>query len=129
MLAPFHPQDAWREHGVTVLHIGDRQPVDPLSAGARSTRSAAGGVPDERIAWDGRGLFLDVYHAWLIESRQGGCWVTTEENQNGFAARVQRVLMPGRMYRGHELWLTRLKARAEQGLPPGLTTLAEPPQG
>jgi hypothetical protein len=30
------------------LTIGDRQPVDPLSAGARS--AAAGGVPDERTA-------------------------------------------------------------------------------
>ena len=70
-------------------------------------------LPEERIAWDGRALFLDVYHAWLIERRPGGCWVLTEENQNGLAAHLQNLMMPRRMHRGHELWLTRLKAQAE----------------
>ncbi len=70
-------------------------------------------VPEERIAWDGSGFLLDVYHAWLIETRPGGCWVLTEENQNGLAARAQALLFPKRMYRGHELWLNQLKAQAE----------------
>lgn len=76
-------------------------------------------VPDERIAWDGAGTLLDVYHAWLIEPRPGGCWVLTEENQNGLAARAQAWLMPTRMHTGHDLWLARLKERAEAGpVPP-----------
>lgn len=75
-------------------------------------------VPHERIAWDGSGTMLDVYHAWLIEARPGGCWVLTEENQNGLAARAQALLMPNRMHAGHDLWLARLKQRAEAGLPP-----------
>ncbi len=70
-------------------------------------------VPDERIAWDGFGMLLDVYHAWLIEPRGSGCWVLTEENQNGLAARAQALLMPRRMFKGHRLWLERLKAKAE----------------
>jgi hypothetical protein len=70
-------------------------------------------IPCERIAWDGSGALLDVYHAWLIEPRPNGCRVLTEENQNGLAARAQAVLMPNRMHRGHQLWLERLKARAE----------------
>lgn len=70
-------------------------------------------VPDERIAWDGTGLLLDIYHAWLIEPRPGGCWVLTEENQNGLAAHAQAWLMPRRMHAGHDLWLARLKERAE----------------
>jgi uncharacterized protein YndB with AHSA1/START domain len=70
-------------------------------------------VPNQRIAWDGTGLMLDVYHAWLIEPRPGGCWVLTEENQNGLAARAQALFMPGRMHRGHQQWLELLKARAE----------------
>ena len=70
-------------------------------------------VPDERIAWDGTAFLLDVYHAWLIEPRPGGCWVLTEEHQNGLAARAQAALMPNRMYRGHQLWLERLRVRAE----------------
>ncbi len=74
-------------------------------------------VPDERIAWDGTGFLLDVYHAWLIEARPGGCWVLTEEHQNGLAARAQALLTPKRMYNGHQLWLERLRARAEAGQP------------
>jgi uncharacterized protein YndB with AHSA1/START domain len=74
-------------------------------------------VPPSRIAWDGAGLMLDVYHAWLIEPRGGGCWVLTEEHQNGLAARAQAILMPNRMFRGHQLWLANLKARAEEGMP------------
>ncbi len=74
-------------------------------------------VEGERIAWDGSGLGLDVYHAWLIEHRPTGCWVLTEENQNGLAARLQARLMPRRMYDGHQLWLRQLKARAEAAQP------------
>jgi len=72
-------------------------------------------VPAERIAWDGRGTLLDVYHAWLIEPRGPGAWVLTEESQNGLAARAQALFMPKRMWRGHQLWLERLKAEAERG--------------
>lgn len=68
-------------------------------------------VPCERIAWDGSAVLLDVYHAWLIEKRPGGCWVLTEESQNGLAARAQALLMPRRMHDGHALWLRRLQAR------------------
>ena len=70
-------------------------------------------VPCERIAWDGAGLGLDVYHAWLIESRPGGCRVLTEEHQNGVGARLQAWLAPRRMFDWHQLWLERLKQRAE----------------
>ena len=72
-------------------------------------------APAERIAWDGHGLLLDVYHAWLIEPRGAGCWVLTEETQNGLAARAQALFMPKRMWRGHQLWLERLKGEAERG--------------
>lgn len=74
-------------------------------------------IPYERIAWDGSGMLLDVYHAWLIEARPKGCWVLTEENQNGLAARAQAIFMPNRMRRGHQLWLEGLKAKAESGSP------------
>ena len=74
-------------------------------------------IPNGRIAWDGTAFLLDVYHAWLIEVVPGGCRVLTEEHQNGFAARAQARLMPNRMYHGHQLWLERLKARAEAAQP------------
>jgi uncharacterized protein YndB with AHSA1/START domain len=70
-------------------------------------------VPEQRIAWDGTALLLDVYHAWLIEPRAGGCWVLTEENQNGLAAVAQKMFMPNRMFGGHQVWLQKLRDKAE----------------
>jgi uncharacterized protein YndB with AHSA1/START domain len=69
-------------------------------------------MPPLRIAWEGQGVLLDIYHAWVIEARHGGCWVLTEEHQNGLAARAQALFMPRRMFRGHALWLERLKSNA-----------------
>lgn len=73
---------------------------------------------NSRIGWDGAGFLMDVYHAWLIEPRAGGTFVLTEEHQNGLGPRLQALLMPRRMFNGHELWLARLKAKAEGGPPP-----------
>ena len=81
--------------------------------GVRVTSTVREFTPFERIAWDGSAALLDVYHAWLIEPRDAGCRVLTEENQNGLVARAQAMFMPNRMFRGHRLWLERLKAMAE----------------
>ena len=62
-------------------------------------------VPGERIAWDAEGLGVLAYHAWLITPTATGCQVTTEETQHGFAARIGRLIFPGRMERWHQRWL------------------------
>ncbi len=69
--------------------------------------------PPFRIAWDGQAFALDIYHAWLLDPCRGGTRVLTEENQNGFAATLQDIFMPRRMFRGHALWLERLKESTE----------------
>lgn len=75
-------------------------------------------IPEERIAWDGTGLGLDVYHAWLLVPRDRGTWVLTEENQNGVGARLQSLFAPNRMSKWHQVWLERLRERAESGALP-----------
>jgi hypothetical protein len=75
-------------------------------------------VPNERLAWSARGTGIDVYHAWLIEKRPAGCYVLTEENQNGFLARVSSALRPGNMHRLHQVWLEALSEKAKSGPPP-----------
>lgn len=74
--------------------------------------------PPTRIAWTGRGFGLDVYHAWVIEPRGDGCHVLTAENQNGFAARLQALLLPRRMWTYHQMWLERLAVQARGKMPP-----------
>ncbi len=117
---------AWPEWYPNSARVGIDGGAQVLSDGAHFTWRTFGAsvsstvrefVPYERIAWDGAGFGLDVYHAWLIEDRPGGCWVLTEENQNGFGARLQSFLAPRRMFNGHQLWLQRLKQRAEASHP------------
>jgi hypothetical protein len=74
-------------------------------------------VPCERLAWDARAWGVSAYHAWLIEPRPGGCWVLTEETQQGWLARLGALLMPNKMHRVHQMWLERLQAMALDGPP------------
>jgi uncharacterized protein YndB with AHSA1/START domain len=75
-------------------------------------------VPGERIAWTAKGIGVDAYHAWLIEKRSDGCFVLTEETQNGWLARIGNLLMPNRMHSFHQIWLEGLQKQALSGFPP-----------
>ncbi len=68
---------------------------------------------NERIAWDAHGLGVDAYHAWVLTPRPAGCHVLTEEAQQGWGARLQKQVLPNRMYNQHQLWLERLRQNAE----------------
>jgi hypothetical protein len=74
--------------------------------------------PYERIAWDGHGSGLDVYHAWLIQKTIQGCNVITEETQRGWLARLGKTLRPNRMQQQHQIWLEELSKKSSTGLPP-----------
>lgn len=75
-------------------------------------------VPCERLGWTASGTGIDVYHAWLIEKRPSGCYVITEENQNGILDRLSNSLRPGNTERYHRVWLQNLMVKAKQGYPP-----------
>jgi hypothetical protein len=75
-------------------------------------------VPCKRIAWDAVGVGVRAYHAWLIVETSQGARVTTEETQWGWLARLNKFFMPNRMSDRHELWLSKLRDRAEHGTPP-----------
>jgi len=47
----------------------------------------------------------------------GSTHVLTEETQNGWLARLGKLLMPNRMAANHQLWLEGLSARGESGPP------------
>lgn len=74
-------------------------------------------VPGERIGWFALGLGVDVYHAWLIEPRGGGCWVLTEETQYGFMSRLGHLFLPRRMGKWHQIWLEKMAEKAAGGPP------------
>jgi uncharacterized protein YndB with AHSA1/START domain len=110
------------------VRINDGADAD-LSVGARFTWRTFGVsirsvvlelVPLERIAWNGFGIGVDVYHAWLITPTSSGSHILTEETQHGWAARLGSRLFPDRMSRFHQLWLEQLSVSARRG-EPGLT--------
>jgi len=74
--------------------------------------------PFERLGWTAKGRGIDAYHSWLIEGRQSGCHVVTEENQNGWLARLGHMTRPNNMSRNHQIWLEKLLEKAKGGLPP-----------
>ena len=75
-------------------------------------------VPGERIAWSARATGINAYHAWLIETRPSGCYVLTEETQNGWLANLNNMLRPRNMSEQHQNWLESLQRKAAGGLPP-----------
>jgi uncharacterized protein YndB with AHSA1/START domain len=74
-------------------------------------------VPLERIAWRAQALGIDAYHAWVLSKTDRGCHVLTEETQHGVLAKLQKLFLPNRMYRGHEKWLQGLADQASKGFP------------
>ena len=75
-------------------------------------------VLGERLAWSAHATGIDAYHAWLIEKRPSGCYVITEENQNGWLATLSNILRPQNMGKQHQNWLENLQRKAAEGPPP-----------
>jgi len=75
-------------------------------------------VAGERLAWSARATGIDAYHAWLVEKRPSGCYVLTEENQNGWLATLSNTLRPQNMGKQHQNWLESLQRKAKGGPPP-----------
>lgn len=71
--------------------------------------------PPHRLGWTAKGLGVDAYHAWLIERRDQGCWVLTEETQRGWLAVLSDLFRPHRMNLEHRRWLHGLQVKALGG--------------
>jgi hypothetical protein len=74
-------------------------------------------VPNERLSWRGKGLGASAYHGWVIRPCEGGCYVITEETQQGFIVRILRATLRNGLEKWHQLWLEGLSRVALRGLP------------
>jgi len=70
-------------------------------------------VPDSRIGWYGRAPGLTSYHTWRLLDAPNCCHVVMEEAAKGRVAVALRDADPDGMHKGHDLWNSRLKERAE----------------
>jgi hypothetical protein len=62
-------------------------------------------VPNRRLAWSGRALGSTAYHGWVIEPREGGCLVITEETQQGAIPSLGRFFLRRGLLKWHQRWL------------------------
>jgi uncharacterized protein YndB with AHSA1/START domain len=70
--------------------------------------------PPLRLSWESRKSVIQGYHAWLLVPQAGGMTtVITEESQFGFLAFMQRIFLPSKLRKLHDVWLLELKRRAE----------------
>lgn len=70
-------------------------------------------VPQQRIAWDGRGTGVDSYHAWLITPTANGCRVLSEETHRGMMARLLKLFAPNFTHHWiQKKWLEALAVRS-----------------
>lgn len=74
-------------------------------------------VLNERLSWSGKGLGASAYHGWVIRSCEGGCYVITEETQQGFIVSIGRAILRNGLLKWHQRWLEGLSRVALRGLP------------
>jgi hypothetical protein len=108
-------KDVVVEGGGSELALGVTFTWRTFGVGIRSTVLEF--VPCERIAWNAFGLGVDAYHAWEITRTPAGAHVVTEETQYGWTAWLGSIVFPSRMSKFHQIWLERLSAQAQGGLP------------
>ena len=70
-------------------------------------------VPPVRLSWESRKASIKGYHGWLVTPTAGGCRLVTEESQHGFLTLMQKIFVPNKLRRLHDVWLAQIKTRAE----------------
>ena len=67
-----------------------------------------------RLGWEATKNNIRGYHAWLIiPNANGGCRVVTSETQHGFLTLMQKIFVPNKLRKLHDIWLEELKIKAE----------------
>jgi len=69
--------------------------------------------PYERLSWETMDDKMMGVHAWLIIPTEKGCLVVTDESQYGTLARLQKIFLPNKLRKLHDVWLEEMKIKAE----------------
>ena len=88
-----------------------------LTFGALITSELVEAEPHSRLAWSASGLGASGHHGWVLEARDGGTQVITEETQRGWGIALVKPALRPLMVRLHQRWLEGL-ARVAVKPPP-----------
>lgn len=69
--------------------------------------------PYKRLSWETIHPKMMGIHAWLMIPTEKGTLVVTDESQYGKLARLQKVFVPNKLRKLHDVWLEEMKAKAE----------------
>jgi len=69
--------------------------------------------PYRRLAWESEKTIIKGWHAWLIIPKGSGCIVVTDEAQRGFLTFFEKIFVPNKLSRLHDVWLAGIKKKAE----------------
>jgi len=69
--------------------------------------------PYERLSWETMDDDMMGVHAWLFIPTEKGCMVVTDESQYGKLAKLQKIFLPNKLRKLHDVWLEEMKIKAE----------------
>ena len=69
--------------------------------------------PYKRLSWETIHPKMMGVHAWIILPTETGCLVITDESQYGTLARLQKIFLPNKLRKLHDIWLREMKLKAE----------------
>ncbi len=64
---------------------------------------------DYALGWSAESPGTHAFHRWILEPKDNGTLVITEECQNGMVAWLDRFIMNPGLHAAHQLWLEGLK--------------------
>lgn len=70
--------------------------------------------PPYRLSWESKKNTIRGYHAWLIIPTEKGSKLITSEAQHGFMTLLQKVFVPNKLRKLHDVWLAEIKLIAEE---------------
>ena len=73
-------------------------------------------IPPSRLSWESRKAVIQGYHAWLIIPTASGCILVTDESQRGWLAVLEKIFLPTKLGKLHDVWLAEIKKRAESAV-------------
>lgn len=83
------------------------------SGGTSITSTLQEVEPQRRISWTGRALGTQAIHVWILQPKEGGVLVRTEESFEGWLVRLLKGVMQRMLDTSLQAWLEHLKQHAE----------------
>lgn len=111
--------DAWSQWQSAISSAHARGPLavgsqfDWKSGGLTIASTVQTLEPNQRISWTGKALGTRANHTWMLQAKNGGTLVTTEESMTGWLVSVLNLFTPTFLDKSLDVWLRELKNKAE----------------